>query len=167
MASESSVAPKERVNIRYKPATGDAKEDVELPHKLLMLADFTGRADETPLAERKRIDVNKDTFGEVMRNQNLSIDVKVPNKLSDDPDAGELALHLKVGSMKDLEPEQVASQVPELKQLMDLRQALTSLKGPVGNVPAFRKAIERILADEGLRQKLIDELGAKTGETGA
>ncbi|MDE1996137.1 MAG: type VI secretion system contractile sheath small subunit, partial [Rhizobiaceae bacterium] len=29
MANESSVAPKERVNIRYKPATGDAREEVE------------------------------------------------------------------------------------------------------------------------------------------
>jgi type VI secretion system protein ImpB len=164
MASESSVAPKERVNIRYKPATGDAREDVELPHKLLMLADFTGRPDDTPVGERKRIDVNKDTFTEVMRNHNLTLAVKVPNKLSEDPDAGELSLNLKIGSMKDLEPEQVAAQVPELQQLMDLRQALMSLKGPVGNVPAFRKAIERILSDEGLRQKLIDELGVTTGE---
>ena len=42
---EGSVAPKERVNITYKPATGGAQEDVELPLKILMLGDFTGRAD--------------------------------------------------------------------------------------------------------------------------
>ena len=28
MAKEGSVAPKERVNITYKPATGDAQEEM-------------------------------------------------------------------------------------------------------------------------------------------
>ena len=37
MAKEGSVAPKERVNIVYRPATGDAKVEVELPLKLLIL----------------------------------------------------------------------------------------------------------------------------------
>ena len=45
MANEGSVAPKERVNIVYKPATGDAKEEVELPLKMLMIGDYTGRPD--------------------------------------------------------------------------------------------------------------------------
>ena len=31
MAKEGTVAPRERVNITYRPATGDAKEDVEAP----------------------------------------------------------------------------------------------------------------------------------------
>ena len=34
MAKEASVAPKERINIVYRPATGDVKEDVELPLKI-------------------------------------------------------------------------------------------------------------------------------------
>ncbi|MCK8784369.1 type VI secretion system contractile sheath small subunit [Roseomonas sp. NAR14] len=160
MASEASVAPKERVNIRYKPATGDAREDVELPHKLLMLADFTGRADDTPLAERRRIDVNKDNFSDVLRNQNLALDLKVKDRLSDEPDAGEMAVSLRITSLKDFEPEQVARQVPAMQQLLELRQALMALKGPVGNMPAFRKAIERILADEALRQKVTAEISA-------
>ena len=36
MAKEGSVAPRERVNIVYKPATGDAQEEKELPLKLLV-----------------------------------------------------------------------------------------------------------------------------------
>ena len=53
MGKEGSVAPKERVNITYKPATGDAQEEIELPLKLLMMGDFTLKADETPLEDRK------------------------------------------------------------------------------------------------------------------
>lgn len=163
MASDPSVAPKERVNIRYRPATGDAKEDVELPHKLLVLDDFTGRADETPVAERKRVDVSKDTFNEVMRSQNLSLDLKVPNRLAEGEDAGDMAVTLKFGTLSDFEPERVAKQIPELNALLELRRALTSLKGPVGNMPAFRKALEKILADPAMREKVLAEIGAKDG----
>lgn len=159
MATESSIAPKERVNIKYKPATGDAREEIELPHKLLVIGDFTMRADDTPLGERKRIDVNKDNFNEVMRSQNLSLNLKVPNRLSDEPDAGDLAVKLNVATLKDLEPEAVARAVPEVAKLLELRAALTSLKGPLGNMPAFRRAIERILADENLRKQIAEEIG--------
>lgn len=54
MAQEGSVAPKERVNIVYRPATGDAKEDVELPLKLLAVGDFTLKETNTPVENRSR-----------------------------------------------------------------------------------------------------------------
>ena len=38
MAQEASVAPKERVNIVYRPATGDASSEIELPLKVLVLS---------------------------------------------------------------------------------------------------------------------------------
>jgi len=160
MAEESTVAPKERVNIRYMPATGDAREEVELPHKLLVVGDFTHRTDETAVGERRRVQLDKDTFNDVMRSENLTLDLKVSNRLSDDAEAGDLALNLKIGSLKDFEPEQVASQIPEMSKLLELRTALVSLKGPLGNLPSFRRAIERILADADLRKKLEEEITA-------
>ena len=48
MAKEGSVAPRERVNIVYRPATGDAQEEVELPLKFLVMSDFTGKPDDRP-----------------------------------------------------------------------------------------------------------------------
>jgi type VI secretion system protein ImpB len=158
MASEGSVAPKERVNIRYRPATGDAKEEIELPFKQVVLGDFTQRADDTPLEERDRIRVDKDNFNDVMKAQKLSLDLNVKDTLSDEEDA-QMAVSLKMDTLKDFEPEQIVNQVPELRKLLELRQALTALKGPLGNVPAFRKAIQGILDDEGAKAKLLAELG--------
>ena len=66
MSKEGSVAPKERVNITYKPATDGAQEDVELPLKILMHGDFTGRQDDRPLEDRKPINIDKDNFDKVM-----------------------------------------------------------------------------------------------------
>jgi len=163
MAKEGSVAPQERVNIVYKPATGGAQEEIELPLKLLMLGDFTLREDERGLEDRDPINIDKDNFDEVMKKQDLGLNLAVKNKLGEDPDA-EMEAKLKFGSMKDFEPESVARQIPETAKLLDLRQALTALKGPLANKAAFRKKIESILTDETARQKLLDELGLSGGE---
>ena len=164
MAKEGSVAPKERVNIVYRPATGDAKEEVELPLKLLIVGDYTQRQDDRPLEERKPINIDKDNFNEVMRKQDLSLDINTPNRLSGEENE-ELAASLQFSDLKDFSPESVVRQVPELNKLLELREALTALKGPLGNVPAFRKMIEAALADDDTREQLLKELGAsKEGE---
>jgi type VI secretion system protein ImpB len=54
--------------------------------------------------------------------------------------------------------------VPELKKLLELRQAITALKGPLGNIPAFKKKISNLLADDKAREKLVNELGIAKGE---
>ncbi|MNU53653.1 hypothetical protein D3C71_426880 [compost metagenome] len=68
-------------------------------------------------------------------------------------------MDLRVGSMKDFNPASLVDQVPELKKLMELRNALIALKGPLGNTPAFRKAIEGVLADDESRNRVLGELG--------
>ncbi|MGE0787597.1 MAG: type VI secretion system contractile sheath small subunit [Sandaracinaceae bacterium] len=158
MGKEGSVAPKERVNITYKPATGDQQEEVELPLRIMMLGDYTGKPDDTPLEERKAINIDKDNFADVMAEQNLSLDLNVADKLSGD-DGNEMPVSLKFNTLKDFTPEGIAEQVPELRQLMQLRSALTALKGPLGNLPKFRKKIQGLLSDDAARERLMSELG--------
>jgi len=158
MAKEGSVAPRERINIIYKPATGGAQAEIELPFKQLVMADFTLRKDDRPLEDRKPINVDKDNFNEVMRQQNLALNFTVPNRLSG-KEGDELPVNLRVETLKDFGPESVAEQVPELKSLTELRNALTALKGPLGNVPGFRKRIQELLQDDAARERLIKELG--------
>jgi type VI secretion system protein ImpB len=157
MAKEGSVAPKERVNIVYRPATGDAKEEIELPLKLLVVGDFTSSPDDRMVEEREPINIDKDNFNEVLKAQNLNLDLTVPNKLSDDPDA-ELNVSVKFESIKDFEPEAIAKNTPELNKLLELREALNSLKGPMSNRPEFRKKIQELIKDEAAREQLLKEL---------
>ncbi|WP_117190046.1 type VI secretion system contractile sheath small subunit [Rhizobium terrae] len=160
MTKDSSVAPKERVNIRYKPATGDSKEEVELPLKMVFLGDYTLKGDDTPVEDRELINVNKDNFNDVMKGHNLQLDIAVENKLSEEADAGQMNVSLKLESLNDFTPEAIVRQTPELNKLLELREALVALKGPLGNVPAFRKAIQGVLGDEEAREKLLAEITA-------
>ncbi len=160
MAKEQSVAPRERVNITYKPATGDMKEEVELPLKLVMLGDYTLREDSRPLEEREPINIDKDNFESVMREQRLELTFNVPDRLSGEEDA-ELPVNLRFESIKDFTPEAIAEQVPELGNLLELRKALQALKGPLGNLPAFRKKLQGLMDSEADVDQLLAELGTE------
>jgi len=157
-APAGSVAPRERVNITYRPATEGAQEDVELPFKILVLGDFTGKPDERPVEDREPIAVDKDNFDKVMAAQQLAVEVSVPNALTDGPDAGELAASLRFASLADFRPEGLARQVPELRRLLELRAALVALKGPIVNVPGFVRKIRELLKDPEQRARLLREL---------
>jgi type VI secretion system protein ImpB len=159
MAKEGSVAPKERINVTFKPATGGAQEEIELPLKLMAIGDYTHRKDERKVEDRKPIGIDKMTFDEVMAKQELSLVLSVPNRLLEESDTEEVAVQLRLNTMKDFNPASLVEQVPELKKLMELREALVALKGPLGNAPAFRKAIESVLADTQSRDRILDELG--------
>jgi len=158
MANEGSVAPKERVNIVYKSNTGDQSEDVELPLKMLMLGDYTCSVCDDVVEDREPINIDKDNFDAVLKNYKVSMDINVNNTLSAEDD-DVMPVHIDITSMKDFSPDSVATQVPELNSLLELRRALLALKGPLGNVPAFRKTIQNILNDGGSREQIIAELG--------
>ena len=160
MAKEGSVAPRERVNIVYRPATGDAMEEVELPLKLLVMGDFTGKPDDRPLENREPVNIDKDNFNEVLKGQKVGMNITVPNKISGEPD-DEMGVELKFESIKDFGPEAISKNTPELNRLLELREALGSLKGPLSNIPNFRKKIQELVKDEAARETLLKELGVE------
>jgi type VI secretion system protein ImpB len=160
MAKETSVAPKERVNIVYRPALGDAKEEVELPLRLLVMGDFTQSTDDRMLEEREPINIDKDNFNEVLKEQKINLNLAVPNKISGEPD-DELSVQLNFESIKDFGPEAVAQATPELKKLLELREALTALKGPLSNIPEFRKKVQELVKNEAAREQVLKELGVE------
>ncbi len=157
MAKEGSVAPKERINIKYIPQTGDAQAEVELPLKTLVVGDFKGHPEDTPLEDRKAVGINKNNFSSVMKESQLTLSMVVSNKLVDESDV-DLPVELSFESLDDFSPDHVVSQIPELSKLIELREALMALKGPLGNVPAFRTRLQALLSSDESREKLLSEL---------
>lgn len=152
---DQSVAPKERVNITYKAKVGDSTEERELPLKILAVGDYTGQPDERQLEDRDPINIDKDNFNAVMAEQGLAAEVSVPDRLSGD---GDLGVSLKFESLKDFTPAGLANQVPELQDLLAMREALVAVRGPLGGFPKFRRAVEAILKDPEKVARLMAEL---------
>jgi len=154
--NSGSVAPKERINIKYVSATRDEQAEVELPHKMLVLGDF-GLDDSRALEDRSVMRIDKHTFNNVLHDADVSLALSVTSLLSTAADS-ELAVNLQFRSIKDFSPDQIVRQVPELNKLLQLREALVALKGPLGNVPTFRKHLQQLLTDEQARKQLAEEL---------
>ena len=156
--SAGSIAPKERINISYKPAVGNAKEGVELPFKLLVLGDFTQRESEGPLEDKELLNLNKHNFSDVMSSLDLKLEFSVENKMSSQ-ESDAINISLDINSLSDFEPDSIIDKVDELKAVLELRDALKALKGPIGNSPQMRKQIRQILEDDASRNVLKRELG--------
>ena len=150
---EGSVAPRERINISYVPKTDGQTAEVELPLNMLVVGD-TGNTQETsPLDERQAVSVNKHNFGAVMAEAAIGLNFTVPATLKG------LNVALNIKSLDDFSPDSVARQVPEVNKLLELREALTALKGPMGNLPAFRTQLQALLENEESREQLLKEIG--------
>lgn len=160
--ADGSSAPKERINITYKAKTNGQGADVELPLKLMVMANLTGGMSKLPLEEREITPINKVNFNQVMQKLNITSKFSVKNTLG--TGAEELNINLNISSMNDFSPDSIVMQVPELNKLMQLRDALVALKGPMGNIPDFRKAVLAALKDKETKEKLLLEIKEESEE---
>lgn len=154
----SSIAPKERINIRYVPKTDGQVAEVELPLNLLIVGDLKGASDTSSLDERQPIAIDRNNFNAVIAEAGIKTEFSVPATLSGKPD-DRMHISLDVKSLSDLTPDGISKQVTEMKKLLELREALVALKGPMGNLPAFRAQLRALLENEETRDQLIKELG--------
>ncbi len=155
--NSSSVAPKERINIKYVPATGGQVAEVELPLNLLVVGDLKGTREDTPIEERQVVSIDKNNFSSVMSEAGINLSFNVPNRL-EGKEGEEIHVELPVKTLSDFSPDRIAQQVPELNKLLELREALVALKGPLGNIPAFRSRLQDLLSNDEAREQLLKEL---------
>ena len=154
-----------RVQITYDVEVGDAIEIKELPFVMGVLGDFTGQPEQPlpRLRDRKFTEVNPDNFDTVLEGMKPHLAFSVENKLSEDPEAGQLKVDLHFKSMDDFSPENVAKQVKPLKELMDLRQRLSDLRGTLQTNDKLDEVLMETMKDKGKMDKLQQEIGTKGG----
>ena len=154
-----------RVQITYDVEIGDAIELKELPFVMGVLGDLTGQP-EQPLAalkDRKFVEINPDNFDTVLKGMQPHLAYSVANKLSDDPNAGQIKVDLKFESLDDFSPENVAKQVGPLKELLDLRTRLSDLRGSLQGNDKLDEALFEAVNNTDSRAKLEAELGKGGG----
>ena len=148
--------PPARINLFLEVETGGAKKKMELPLRLLMMGDFLGRKDTTDLAQREPTSINKDNFEDVLRSSDLSLEYTVADKLRGGDN--EMKVNIQFDSMKSFNPDEVARQIPELDKLLAARNLLQDLRNRVISMGDFRRELEKVIKDEGLRSRLLGEL---------
>lgn len=155
-----------RVQVNYDVEIGDAIELKELPFVMGVLGDFTGNPTEPlpRLKDRRFVEVTPDNFDSVLDSMKPHLAFSVENKLSDDPNAGQLKVDLNFRKLEDFEPEQVAKQVKPLRELLELRTKLSDLRGTLQTNEKLDDLLLEAVSDTEKLKKLKDELGI-TDET--
>jgi type VI secretion system protein ImpB len=154
-----------RVQITYDVEVGDAIELKELPFVMGVLGDFTGQpVDPMPrLKDRKFVEINPDNFDAVLESMKPHLAFSVENKLSEDPNVGNLKVDLHFKSLDDFAPENVARQVKPLREMLELRDRLADLRGSLQGNDKLEEVLREAVTDKDKVAKLRNELGIKEG----
>ena len=159
---------KPRVHLTYEVWTGDAKEKIELPFVVGVLADLFGNAPDAAkkkaYKDRAFIEINKENFSEVMKRIGPGAQFRVDNKLAND--GTELGVQLKFESIADFEPGNVAKQVPALASLLETREKLRELQARADINDDLEKLMQQVLTSTEDMQRLSGELGGGAGTGG-
>jgi type VI secretion system protein ImpB len=161
MGKGPSKARESRVNIVISDRLRGGAEP-ELPFRMLVMGDYTLREDKRAIEDRAPVDINKTNFDSVMQSFNLNLETTVGDRIAGQ---GEMPISLKFGTLKDFRPEAIARQVPQLKNLLELRDALKALRPKMGDKAAQQKLLSAI-KDPEVRDKILKMLATPDAAAG-
>jgi type VI secretion system protein ImpB len=157
-----------RVHITYDVETGGAIEMKELPFVMGVLADLSGQpAEPLPrLANRQFVEIDRDNFNDVMKGMKPRLTFRVNNTLKNDD--SKMSVELRFDNIDDFHPERVAQQVQPLRELIKVRQQLSSLLAKTDGNDELSEKLRDIISNTEMLQKLKAEAGLEDpGSDGA
>lgn len=150
-----------RVQITYDVEVGDAIETKELPFVLGVMGDYSVNRKEPleKLKDRKFVQIDKESFDEVLKGMAPRLTLQVENKLKDDET--KLAVELNFEKLEDFEPSAIVDQVDPLKQLLEIRTKLSDLRNKVIGNEKLEELLDEVVRDT---QKLNAIAAEKSAE---
>lgn len=136
-----------RVQITYDVEVGDAIETKELPFVLGVMGDYSGNRKEPleKLKDRKFVQIDKESFDEVLKGMAPRLTLQVENKLKDDE--SKIAVELNFEKLEDFEPSSIVDQVDPLKQLLEIRTKLSDLRNKVIGNDKLEELLDEVVRD--------------------
>ena len=158
MAKESSQkfiarnrAP--RVQIEYDVELYGAEKKVQLAFVMGVLADLSGKPQETlpAVADRKALEIDVDNFNDRLKAMKPRAAFQVPNTLSGE---GNLSVDITFESMDEFSPAAVARKVGALRKLLEARTQLSNLITYMDGKTGAEDLIAKAIRDPALLQSL-------------
>lgn len=163
MANQDSVQKKlakvraPRVHLTYDVEVGDSIETKEIPFVVGVLGEFSGDSvlEQPRLKDKKFVEVDLDTFDEVMAGLAPRATFRVSNNLSDK--GGEFAVDLAFNRIDDFRPEAVAAQIEPLKQLVQARDRLADLRNKISANEKLEDLLDDVLKNTEQVRKMAEQ----------
>ena len=159
MAIQDEI-PRSRLTLTYRTTISGATQDVVLPFRYLVLADFslgTSRDRKVDLADRELRPLDGPKLDPIMKDMKISLRCSVPNRI--DPQNEEvLPIELPINSMKSFAPNEVAENVPKIRALRQIKELILELQAAMDNRKDVRKLVHELYTRPELAQALLDKL---------
>ena len=163
MANQDSVQKKlakvraPRVHLTYDVEVGDSIETKEIPFVVGVLGEFSGDSvlEQPRLKDKKFVEVDLDTFDEVMSGLAPRATFRVSNDLSDK--GGEFAVDFAFNRIDDFRPEAVAAQIEPLKQLVQARDRLADLRNKISANEKLEDLLDEVLKNTEQVRKMAEQ----------
>lgn len=167
MAIQDEI-PRSRLTLTYRTTINGEPETVDLPFRMLVMADFSQGSSEDrkkDLDARALRSINGRNLDSVMKDMKMSVNVEVPDRISPDADGGNIKATLPINSIKSFSPDEIVKHVPKLKALMLLKGLLQELQASIDNQKDLRKLVQELYSHpevaKALRSQLKDHEGFK------
>src|SRR4029079_17316563 len=136
---------------------------IQLPFVMGVLSDLSGKPAEplAPVADRKFLEIDVDTFHRRMKAMKPRAAFQVTNTLTGE---GNLNVELTFESMDDFSPAAVARKVGALNELLEARQQLANLGTYMDGKTGAETLIAKVLKDPALLKTLADAPKPQDGE---
>ena len=161
MAEANTTA--DRVNLVYESRVGDRVSEVELPFKLLVLADLTLDERSEQFDDQGPILLNEDRIDILFQRLKPKLNLRVKDCLSDEE--GELLVQLTFSSLEDFSPVKVMDSIPALGALLGFNASLARISEGQDTLPgdADLALIESVLQSESVT---LEEIRGKSENFG-
>jgi type VI secretion system protein ImpB len=142
-----------RVQIEYDVEIYGSEKRIELPFVMGVLADLSGTPVQAlpPVAERKFLDIDVDSFDERMKAIQPRVAFAVPNTLTGE---GQLMVDMTFESMDDFSPAAIARKVEPLSRLLEARTQLSNLQTYMDGKAGAESLVNKLLQDKALLKSL-------------
>ena len=142
-----------RVQIGYDVEIYGAEKKVELPFIMGVMADLSGKPEESlpSVDQRKFLEIDVDNFDDRLKGTKPRVAFHVPNTLTGE---GNLSIDLSFESMDDFSPGAVARKVDALNQLLTARNQLSNLVTYMDGKSGAEDLVAKLLHDPALLKTL-------------
>lgn len=154
--------PRSRINLRYRTNIQGSGEMLELPFRLLILADLsmgTSMDREADLDSRKLRSLDGKNLDNVMEDMRMSMSFKVENRIDSKSDE-EIPINIPIRNRKSFNPDHVADNVPKIRALLLLRRLLLEMQSNIDNRKELRRIVQEIYSNPEMLENLKQELAA-------
>jgi len=142
-----------RVQIEYDVEIYGAEKKVELPFIMGVMADLSGKPEESlgSVDQRKFLEIDVDNFDDRLKGCKPRVAFQVPNTLTGE---GNMMVDLSFESMDDFSPGAVARKVDALNQLLTARNQLSNLVTYMDGKSGAEDLVSKLLHDPALLKTL-------------